>query len=448
MNSQFNNYMKHFSVMAFAILSTVFFNRVHAQANCAAPNTGLTPFLDLQTGYYLGYQAGLYPGGTNILTGPHLKSGKSIAKSIKPLDGSGNVNYGDGVVLIAGFGPSIAGHIYSKVIDKVRNPSGKYDLNPCLDAINLCIGGKDIEYATDDSTFTNYWEGLVDDVYSVGYTPYQVQIGWMYFNTKGLYAPPVFPDNALEIKDLYIKFLNRAKEYFPNLKIMYVSARHYGGYADTSIVEYYSLAEPASYQNNWTVKWMIEDQINNVNPMLKYKGANAKAPFTLWGPNFWCDGDLVREYDHKSYECEFSFDPDDGYHLTDPQDSRDASDILDLIYFGDIGNQFAHNSVTWATCIPWLDSLAERNTEELEVVDNMRISPNPGVNDFYLSLPDDLNAAEITILDATGREVEKFLHEDHFSGEVFIDMQNHPSGMYFVKVNRDNKITTLRFIKQ
>ena len=75
--------------------------QLSAQSNCDFPNTGLTPFLDLQTGYYLGYQAGLYPGGSNELTGPHLKSGKTIANGIKPLDGDGNINFGDGVVLVA-----------------------------------------------------------------------------------------------------------------------------------------------------------------------------------------------------------------------------------------------------------------------------------------------------------------------------------------------------------
>ena len=423
---------------------------LHAQANCGAPNTGLTPFMDLQTGTYMGYQAGLYPGGTNELTGPHLKSGKSIAKSIKPLDGDGNVNYGDGVVLVAGFGPSVPGHIYNKFVDHVRTPSVSYDLNPCLDAINLCVGGKDIGFATIDSTADDYWEGLIDNVYEVGYTPAQVQIGWMYFNAKGLTEPPVFPDKSLETKALDVIFLNKAKEYFPNLKIMYVSARHFGGYADTTIVEYYSLAEPTSYQNNWTVKWLIEDQINNADPYLQYKGANPKSPYIIWGPNFWCDGNLRRMWDDKKYVCALSYSADDGYHLSDQQDSKDALDILDVMYYGEVGKQFTKNSATWATCVPWLDTLAELHGYKMqeEAINNMIISPNPGYDEFYISLPTDKYAAQVTILNELGQVVDQFIHEENFSTEVLVDMTGKPSGMYFAKVNLQGKITTLRFIKQ
>lgn len=422
-----------------------------AQINCSAPNTGLTPFLDLQTGYYMGYQAGLYPGGTNILSGPHLKSGKTIAQGIKPLDGDGNVNYGDGAVLIVSFGPSVPGHIFNKFVQHIRDPSVNYNLNPCVDAVNLCIGGKDISYGTDDSTADDYWSDLVSNVEAIGYTAEQVQIGWMYFNAKGLTEEPVFPDNSILMKDLFVKFINKSKEYFPNLKIMYVSSRHWGGYADTTLTEYYSLAEPASYQNSWTVKWLIEEQINNTNPLLQYRGANPKAPYLLWGPNFWCDGNIRRLYDDKRYVCELSFDLDDGYHLSDQQDSKDALDIEDVMYYGDVGKQFMKNSPTWENCIPWLDTLAGLlRHEEIEKskVDGMLISPNPGYNEFYISLTTEKYPAEITIIDEMGRVVDQFIHEENFSTEVLVDMTGKPEGIYFARVMINNKVSTLRFIKQ
>ena len=439
-------FMKFSKILAVGI-AIALPNLLHAQANCAAPNTGLTPFVDLQTGTYMGYQAGMYPGGSNELTGPHLKSGKTIAKGIKPLDGDGNVNFGDGVVLVAGFGPSVPGHIYGKVVEHIRTPSLNYDLNPCLDAINLCVGGKDIGYATNDSTLVDYWELLVQKVYDVGYTPEQVQIGWMYFNAKGLTVPPVFPDKALETMELDIQFINKAKEYFPNLKIVYWSARHFGGYADTDIVEYYSLAEPTSYQNNWTVKWLVESQINMTDPRLQYKGANPKSPYILWGPNFWCDGDIRRLWDDKKYVCELSFDVDDGYHLSDQQDSKDGLDILDVMYYGEVGKQFAKNSPTWESCIPWLDTLAEGLRLKPEVFGDFKISPNPGHDEFYISLPTEKVPAYITIYNELGIVVDEFLHEENFSTEVLIDMSGKPTGMYFAKVMMENKITTLRFIR-
>ncbi len=423
--------------------------QLSAQINCGAAPTGFTPFVDLQTGTYLGYQAGMYPGGSNELTGPHLKSGKTIANGIKPLDGSGAVNFGDGVVLVAGFGPSVPGHIYNKFVDHIRTPSEKYDLNPCMDAINLCVGGKDLGYATIDSTTDSYWESLVQKVYDVGYTPEQVQIGWMYFNSKGLTVPPVFPDKSIETKDLEILFLNKAKEYFPNIKIMYISARHYGGFADTTILEYYSLAEPASYQNNWSVKWLVEEQINNSNPLLQYKGANPKAPYVLWGPNFWCDGNIKRGWDDKKYICELSYSLDDGYHLSDQQDSKDALDIVDVLYYGAVGKQFTKNSTVWENCIPWLDTLAG-GLRQKPVYDllNVTISPNPGYDEFYISLPNEKYQATITIVNELGQLIDEFVHEENFSTSVLIDMTGKPNGIYFAKVMMNNKISTVRFVKQ
>ncbi len=424
---------------------------LHAQRNCDATSTGLTPFLDLQTGTYMGYQAGLYPGGTNTLSGPHLKSGKTIAKGIKPLDGDGNVNFGDGVVLVAGFGPSVPGHIYNKFVEHVRTPSEKYDMNPCMDAINLCVGGKDISYPTADSLYVDYWEGLVQKVYDVGYTPEQVQIGWMYFNAKGLTEPPAFPDKSLEMEESYIQFINRAMEYFPNLKIMYISSRHWGGFADTTITEYYSLAEPASYQNSWSVKWTVESQINGTDPRLQYKGANPKAPYILWGPNFWCDGELKRMWDDKKYVCELSFDEDDGYHLSDQQDSKDALDILDVMYYGEVGKQFTKNSSVWEFCVPWLDTLAEMlgyRENPNATLGMFKVSPNPGESEFYISLPTDEYPAYITIINDLGQVVDQFLHEENFSTEVLVDMTGRPQGMYFAKVMMNGQVQTLRFIKQ
>lgn len=424
---------------------------LHAQRNCDAPNTGLVPFLDLQTGTYMGYQAGMYPGGTNELTGPHLKSGKTIAKGIKPLDGDGNVNFGDGVVLVAGFGPSVPGHIYNKFVDHVRTPSEKYDMNPCMDAINLCVGGKDISYPTADSLFEDYWEGLVQKVYDVGYTPEQVQIGWMYFNAKGLIAPPVFPTQSLNMVESYIQFINKAKEFFPNLKIMYISSRHWGGYADTTLAEFYSLAEPSSYQNSWTVKWTVETQINMTDTRLQYKGANSKAPYILWGPNFWCDGEAKRMWDDEKYICELSFDEDDGYHLSDQQDSKDALDILDVMYYGEVGKQFTKNSATWENCVPWLDTLAGLlgyRTEKPIDFGALKVYPNPGSGEFYITLPTDTAPATIVILNSLGQVIDSWLHEENFSTEVLVDITDKPNGMYFAKVMMNGQVHTVRFLKQ
>ena len=99
--------------------------------------------------------------------------------------------------------------------------------------------------------------------------------------------------------------------------------------------------------------------------------------------------------------------------------------------------------------MPWLDTLAGlRKPEEVaEIFGNMKISPNPGHDEFYISLPNETSAAYITIYNELGIVVDEFIHEENFSTEVLIDMSGKPTGMYFAKVMMENKITTLRFIR-
>ena len=170
----------------------------------------------------------------------------------------------------------------------------------------------------------------------------------------------------------------------------------------------------------------------------------------MWGPNFWCDGDAKRDYDDKKYICELSYSASDGYHLSDQQDSKDALDILDVMYYGNVGKQFTKNSAVWENCIPWLDTLAGglREKPEVATINNLTISPNPGYDEFYIGLPNENYPAEITILNELGQIVDKFYHEENFSTSVLIDMSGKPNGIYFAKVMMNNKISTLRFIKQ
>lgn len=156
-------------------------------------------------------------------------------------------------------------------------------------------------------------------------------------------------------------------------------------------------------------------------------------------------------YDDKKYICELSFDEDDGYHLSDQQDSKDALDILDVMYYGEVGKQFTKNSATWENCVPWLDTLAELHGYRMEKpVDfgALKVSPNPGTGEFYISLPTDKVPANIIILNSLGQVVDAWLHEENFSTEVLVDITGQPNGMYFAKVMMNGQVQTVRFLKQ
>lgn len=97
------------------------------------------------------------------------------------------------------------------------------------------------------------------------------------------------------------------KEKYPNISIVYISSRSYGGYATNAALE------PYSYQTGFSVKWLIESQINgdldiNYDPV---KGP-VKAPLLRWGPYLWADGTTIRKDNNLSWQC-FDYS-DDGVH--------------------------------------------------------------------------------------------------------------------------------------
>src|SRR5581483_8615051 len=76
---------------------------------------------------------------------------------------------------------------------------------------------------------------------------------------------------------------------FPNLKLVYLSNRTYGGYATTRLNP-----EPYAYETGFAVKWLIEQQLKgdkdlNCDPA---KG-EVKAPWLSWGPNLWANGKVT-----------------------------------------------------------------------------------------------------------------------------------------------------------
>ena len=114
---------------------------------CDNDSTGLIPLIDLGPGYYLGYQGGLFPGGANAENpaSQHFKKGRSFARNMQPLDSLGQVNYDNGVVLMGGFGPSLAGKMWDEFVPIVRDTTDDYNTNRCFDAINMGACGKGLD---------------------------------------------------------------------------------------------------------------------------------------------------------------------------------------------------------------------------------------------------------------------------------------------------------------
>jgi hypothetical protein len=71
-----------------------------------------------------------------------------------------------------------------------------------------------------------------------------------------------------------------AKSKYPNLRIVQLSSRTYGDYANAT-------RDRGAYEQAFAAKWLIEHQIAG-DPRLAY-GAGAPAPWLAWGPYPWVD---------------------------------------------------------------------------------------------------------------------------------------------------------------
>jgi hypothetical protein len=113
--------------------------------------------------------------------------------------------------------------------------------------------------------------------------------------------------------------------FFPNVKMVFLSSRTYGGWALRE-----GNREPFSYETGYAVKWLIEQQIHG-DKELNYDSANGdvKAPWLSWGPYLWANGDVKRK-DGFSFQLD-DFRENDRMHHS-PQGQKKIGMLL-LGYF-------------------------------------------------------------------------------------------------------------------
>ena len=104
----------------------------------------------------------------------------------------------------------------------------------------------------------------------------QVQVIWL--KTALAHEARGFPENARLLQEALRSIVEILSEKFQQLKLIYLSSRIYGGYSETDLSP-----EPVAYESAFAVKWLIEEQINNLNP-------DRLVPWLSWGPYLWADG--------------------------------------------------------------------------------------------------------------------------------------------------------------
>ena len=150
-----------------------------------------------------------------------------------------------------------------------------------------------------------------------------MQVAWIKLANKG--PTGNLQEHGRKLQRDTLAVIQNAKERFPNLRIVYLSSRIYGGYAASALDP-----EPYAYESAFAARWLIQDQIAG-KPELNYDAAkgDVKTPLLLWGPYLWADGVTPRAADKLTYTRE-----DLAVDGTDPSDKgRDKVARLILDFF-------------------------------------------------------------------------------------------------------------------
>ena len=279
----------------------------------------LVPITDM-TVPYKGEDGGLYGGGKNEPPEAHHAAHLRETAMIVPRDANGEPSAEGkiGFITIGFSNPSIESENFKRSAD---NDPQK---NPQVVIVNGCIGGRSaVMWAWDGADVLpkaeqvrldqemdllgmpkgkrkssnqekDTWPTLAQRIADAGLSAKQVQVAWL----KQVEANPKplgeFPAHARALQADITAMLNIAHQRYPNLRIVYLSSRTFGGWSGRAS----GSPEPYAYESGFGTRWLVQNQIKgdaqlNFDPT---KG-EVKAPLLLWGPYLWAQGTNPRKLD-------------------------------------------------------------------------------------------------------------------------------------------------------
>jgi Cu/Ag efflux protein CusF len=262
--------------------------RVEDDKPPAVDTSNFRPLTELGTGEYQGFKGGLYPDGKNDRPKEHEAAGVALSKKVQPLDADGKPAT-DGKIVLLSVGMSNTTQefqAFKKLADADK------DKNPKLKIVDGAQGGMTAARIKDpegNEGGAKFWKTVDDRLKDASVSAAQVQAVWI----KEADAGPTekFPKYPEKLQAELAEIARVLHKRFPNVKLVYLSSRIYGGYATTKLNP-----EPYAYESGFAVKWLIEQQIKG-DKALNYDQDNGevKAPWLSWGPYLWANGTTKRD---------------------------------------------------------------------------------------------------------------------------------------------------------
>ena len=258
--------------------------------------TGYPPLDDPVPQTYLGIFATELYGSGNLRPTAHTLA----APGVEPLDTGGNPSPAGSYVLLS-IGMSNTTQEFTAFIGLA---AGDPEVNAQhLVIIDGAAGGQGA--ATWDSpTDPNYDRVLNQELAPAGLTEEQVQAAWVKVANPGpsLSLPDPGAD-AFTLVGQMGGIVRALKVRYPNIRQVYLSSRIYAGFATTGLNP-----EPYAYESGFSVKWLIQAQLDQVagggiDPLAGDLDPGGVAPWLSWGPYLWSDGFAPRSSDGYYWTC-------------------------------------------------------------------------------------------------------------------------------------------------
>ena len=275
----------------------------------------LVPLTDLGLEKYQGFQGGLYPDGKNERPAAHEAAGLALAKSVQPRDADGKPSK-DGKIVLLGIGFSNTVQGFNGFMQVAQDDK---DINPNVVLVNGADGGMSanmVQNPDDNGRGAKYWAAVDDKLKAAGVTrgPGTGHLDQGDQSRTRMRAS--FRNTFAICKSELTKIVQVLPERFPNAKLVYLSSRTYGGWAEAppGRVGGPGNSEPYSYETGFAVKWLIEQQLKG-DAELNYdrQTGASKAPWLSWGPYLWANGEIKRK-DGFSFQTSDFTDRDQMHH--------------------------------------------------------------------------------------------------------------------------------------
>jgi hypothetical protein len=237
-----------------------------------------------------------------MLPSAHRAAGITGANAVVPFDANGNPSAAGKLVLLS-IGMSNTTQEFCNRAGSGQCTTGTFVQQALADpavqksSLVLVDGARGGQSAATwlNPTDPNYDQVRDTRLAPAGVTERQVQAVWLKVANPGptVSLPASGADAYLLVTQ--IGAIARAlRTRYPNLKLVFVSNRTYGGYATSTLNP-----EPYAYESGFAVKWTIEAQINQAaTGQADMRAGNLDyrtvAPWLGWGPDLWANGTLGR----------------------------------------------------------------------------------------------------------------------------------------------------------